>query len=37
MPLDAKSKKATWIIDNSGRLARTRRVVKELWRELGGA
>ncbi|HSI03092.1 MAG TPA: dephospho-CoA kinase [Myxococcota bacterium] len=37
MPLDTKSKKATWVIDNSGRLARTRRVVKELWRELGRA
>lgn len=34
MSLDQKAKKADWVIDNSNRLARTRRVVHELWREL---
>ena len=37
MSLDAKRKQADWVIDNSGRLSRTRRLLKEVWRELGGS
>ncbi len=37
MSLDAKRKLADWVIDNSGRLSRTRRLLNEVWRELNGA
>lgn len=37
MSLDQKAKRADWVIDNSGRLARTRRAVNALWRELNGS